>query len=88
MRELKRNIARHMMEMNGITQINKKRFDKRDANGNLIGRESYFSRNWKKYLDPESDVRKVLHNKLRRAEADYMRRYQKPIRVHTWPLAQ
>lgn len=69
MRELKRSIARNLMKMHGIEQINKKKF--------LIPgskkKRSYFSLHWRDYLNPESEQRKDLRKKAERALAFYRR---------------
>ena len=70
MRELKRSIARHLMEMHGVEKINKKQFEPRARNGeqkqpNSGKKVSFFSMHWKEYLDPASDYRKALEKKLR-----------------------
>lgn len=61
MRELKRSIARHLMQLHGVTQINKRQFTETDAKG-VPHKRSYFSRHWREYLDPESK----LNNRVRR----------------------
>jgi hypothetical protein len=69
MRELKRSVARNLMKMHGIEQINKKKF--------LIpgskAKRSYFSMYWRDYLNPESEQRKDLRKKAERALAVYKR---------------
>lgn len=65
MRELKRSIARNLMKIHGIEQINKKKFL---VPGSKTKR-SYFSLHWKDYLNPESDQRKDLRKKLERRYA-------------------
>lgn len=71
MRELKRSIARHMMELHGMEQINKKKFSRPFKPGELDKgkRTSFFALHWKAYLNPESKERKALHAALRRHEA-------------------
>lgn len=74
MRALKRSIARHMMELAEIEQINKKKYEQKIVmTGNArkdiaraAKKKSYFALKWKAYMDPDSDERKALHNKLRR----------------------
>lgn len=65
MRELKRSVARNLMKMHGVEQINKRKF--------LIpgskAKRSYFSLYWRDYLNPESKQRKDLHKKIKRAAA-------------------
>ena len=60
MRELKRSVARHLMEMHGISQINKKKFM---VPGSRTKR-SYFSMHWRDYLNPKSEQRKYLRKRL------------------------
>lgn len=62
MRELKRSIARNLMKMHGIEQINKKKFLVSGAKT----KRSYFSLHWRDYLNPESEQRKDLRKKLER----------------------
>lgn len=86
MRSMRRQIARHMMELAEIEKINKKRFDvdigKPGKPGQAIAsaakKKSYFALHWKAYLDPESDERKALHAKLKREFAMAM--------IQPWPL--
>ena len=85
MREIKRKIARHMMELAGIEHINRK-MTTVDARGK-VEKHSYFAKHWKAYMDPGSDERKTLHAKLRAKEA---RRKQldptyRPV-LKPWPL--
>lgn len=65
MRELKRSVARNLMKMHGVEQINKKKF--------LIpggkAKRSYFSLHWRDYLNPESEQRKDLRKKIERVVA-------------------
>lgn len=70
MRELKRSIARNLMKMHGIEQINKKKF----LVPNSKAKRSYFSMYWRDYLNPESEQRKDLRKKIRRAAAALRRR--------------
>ena len=53
MREIKRKIARHMMELAGIEHINLK-MTTVDARGK-VEKHSYFAKHWKAYMDPGSD---------------------------------
>ena len=76
MRELKRSIARHLMEMHGQRQINKRRFDapaRKPGRGPIhpgVGRKvSFFAMHWKDYLNPESVYRKDLEKNLKRQAA-------------------
>lgn len=55
MRELKRSIARHLMQLHGVTRINKPQFTETRKDGIAVKR-SYFSRHWREYLDPESKI--------------------------------
>lgn len=57
MRSIKRNIARTMMKAAGITKINKKQYTDVGKSGK-VRKTSYFSRNWRAYLDPTSDLHK------------------------------
>lgn len=65
MRELKRSIARNLMKMHGVEQINKKKFLLPGSKK----KRSYFSLHWKDYLNPESEQRKDLRKKIERAAA-------------------
>ena len=69
MRELKRSIARNLMKMHGVEQINKKKFL---VPGSRVKR-SYFSLHWRDYLNPKSEQRKDLRKKAERALAFYRR---------------
>lgn len=94
MRELKRSIARHLMEMHGMTQINKKQHWKPTSTG---GRKSqfqqhndgrmvsFFSLHWKEYLNPESKLRKSLESGLKRDAIRKSRLYGKPFKA-PWPV--
>lgn len=62
MRELKRGVARTLMNIHGIRQINKKKFQEEDK-----GKRSYFAIHWRDYLNPKSDQRKDLRWRLERA---------------------
>ena len=87
MRELKRSIARHLMEMNGIAQINKRNKEnpmRRDRYGRTP-KASYFSLHWREYLDPASPYRKSLENKLRADAARQTRMYGKGV-MPGWPV--
>ena len=73
-RELKRSIARRMMEIHGVKRINKKnRIDYRKESKDNPKKVSFFSLHWKEYLDPESEYRKDLANKLKTMTARYNR---------------
>ena len=69
MRDIKRRIARHLMELHGVEQINKKKYIQRARDGQADGvrKKSFFALHWREYLDPVSDYRKDLENKLKRA---------------------
>ncbi|MBO7385658.1 MAG: hypothetical protein J6U63_04900 [Clostridia bacterium] len=94
MRELKRSIARHMMELHGIDKINKKKHWKpakrgkhsseyqKQNDGRMV---SFFSLHWKEYLDPESKLRKNLENGLKREAIRQSRAYGKPVQPQ-WPV--
>lgn len=77
MRELKRSIARHMMELHGVEQINKQKYTRPVKEGEIDRgkKTSYFALHWKNYLNPASPERKDLHKKLRvqNARAQYPR---------------
>lgn len=62
MRELERSVARTLMNIHGIKQINKKKFQEEDR-----GKKSYFALHWRDYLNPKSDQRKDLRRRLERA---------------------
>lgn len=93
-RSLKRSIARHLMEMAGVRQINKKThrrppkpskhqgpFDRPDT-GRLV---SAFSMQWKAYLDPTSPQRKALEAQLKREAVLKSRQSGMKIRA-AWPV--
>lgn len=94
MRELKRSIARHLMEMHGIDQINKKKHWKptntgknksqyqHQNDGKMV---SFFSLHWKEYLDPESRQRKALEAGLKRDALRQARAYGKRVTA-PWPV--
>lgn len=88
MRELKRSIARHMMEIHGIEQINKPKYTRPGKPGtpNNNKKASFFALNWKDYLNPESRQRESLHKMLRTREARYPRGNGKTT-CSPWPLA-
>lgn len=78
MRELKRSVARHLMDLYGIKQVNRKKYSETRKDGVVVKR-SYFAKNWRKFLDPESDLHKSLREianadkKRRRPQTDEMR---------------
>lgn len=65
MRELKHSVARNLMKMHGAEQINKKKFLLPGSKK----KRSYFSLHWRDYLNPESEQRKDLRKKIKRAAA-------------------
>lgn len=70
-RQIKRSIARHLMEMHGVTQINKKQYTRpakgRDLRQRNKGKKvSFFALHWRDYLDPTSAYRKNLEAHLKR----------------------
>ena len=93
MRSMKRRLARHMMELNGIEQINKKKFEPRSTKeGHDVEampgpgkKASYFANHWRDYLDPESAERKALHAKLLRDAAREKRKDPKKPVLRPWP---
>lgn len=89
MREIKRNIARHMMEVAGVKQINKR--DKENPmKTNKWGvplKTSYFALHWKEYLDPKSSFRKSLEQQQLSQAARLYRRTYKPVRA-AWPCCK
>ena len=87
-RSLKRSIARNLMELHGVDQINKKKHWKPNRTGGRKslyqqqndGRKvSFFSLHWKEYLDPESKLRKNLEAGLKREALRQTRAYGKPV---------
>lgn len=94
MRDIKRSIARHLMELHGMTQINKKKHQKPTTTNKQRsifkeqndGRKvSFFSLHLKEYLDPESKLRKSLESELKRSAMLQSRRYGKPVKA-PWPV--
>ena len=87
MRDIKRRIARHLMEMHGVEQINKKKYIQRAKDGHADGvrKKSFFALHWREYLDPASDYRKDLEKKLKRAAARQGAIEGKPVRA-AWPV--
>ena len=94
MRDIKRNIARHLMEMHGMKQINKKNRWKPTNTGknksqyqqqNSGKMVSLFSLHWKEYLDPESKLRKSLEAGLKREALRQTRAYGKLVTA-PWPV--
>lgn len=68
MRELKRSIARYLMQLQGIERINKKQYRVADGNGADTGkRTSYFALHWKEYLDPSNKLHKRAVQRLKTA---------------------
>jgi len=86
MRELKRNIARHMMEVAGVKQKNKRNKEnpmKTDKWG-VPMKTSYFALHWKEWLDPKSSFRKSLEREQLGQAARLYRRVYQPVRA-AWP---
>lgn len=65
---MKRQMARHMMELAGVRRI-KKRKSHIDAETGKVVKTSYFASHWKAYMDPESDERKALARVLKARHA-------------------
>jgi len=89
MRELKRSIARHMMEVAGVKQINKrdKENPMRTNRYGIPKKASYFSLHWKEWLDPNSAYRKSLEREQLSVAASLYRRMYKPVRA-AWPCCK
>lgn len=92
MRDLKRSIARHLMEMHGVEKINKKQYLPRvEDNGQKLQdsakKVSFFSMHWKEYLDPSSEYRKDLEKKLTRNAARQSKLTGKTVRA-AWPVSR
>lgn len=94
MRSLRRSIARHLMEMHGVDQINKKKHWKSNRTGrrkSLYQKQndgkmvSFFSLHWKEYLDPESNYRKDLERQLKLEAIRQTRACSKPVKA-SWPV--
>ena len=94
MRDIKRSIARHLMEMHGVEKINKKNRWKPSKAGNEKSTfqqqndgkmVSFFSLHWKEYLDPESKYRKDLEHQLKREALRQTRAYGKLVTA-PWPV--
>lgn len=89
MREIRRNIARHMMEVAGVKQKNKRNKEnplKTDKWGVPI-KTSYFALHWKEYLNPNSSYRKALEREQLGVAARFYRRVYKPVRA-AWPCCK
>ena len=89
MREIKRNIARHMMQVAGVKQMNKRNKEnplKTDKWGTPI-KTSYFALHWKEYLNPNSPYRKALEREQLSLAARAYRRFYKPVRA-AWPCCK
>lgn len=84
---MKCRLARHMMELNGIEQINKKKIEARRMVRGIEtpAKTSYFAKHWRDYLDPESKERKALHAKLMLEAARAKRREPKKLVLRPWP---
>lgn len=92
MRELKRSIARHLMEMHGVTQINKKNHWRPNKKGqsafeqqNSGKKVSFFALHWKDYLNPDSLYRKDLEWKLKLKAARQSRVRGRDVQ-NPWPV--
>lgn len=88
-RDIKRNMARRMMEIHGARQINKKKYFhpmQTDANGNSK-KVSFFALHWKDYLNPESDYRKDLDRKLKAMTARFNRTHGTHFHA-PWPVSK
>ena len=66
MRDLKRSIARAMMESQGIPRINKKRPVQK---GDNVIYKSFFAQHWREFLDPNSKWNKRRPKRRRRVMA-------------------
>ena len=89
MREIKRNIARNMMEVAGVKQKNKRNKEnpmKTDKWGVPI-KTSYFALHWREYLNPNSSYRKALERQQLSMAARLYRRVYKPVRA-AWPCCK
>jgi hypothetical protein len=89
MREIKRNIARHMMEVAGVKQKNKRNKEnpmKTDKWG-VPMKTSYFALHWREYLNPNSSYRKALERQQLSMAARLYRRVYKPVRA-AWPCCK
>lgn len=89
MRELKRSIARHLMDVAGVRQKNKRNKEnplKTDKWGAPI-KTSYFALHWQEYLDPQSPYRKALEREQYRQAARFYQRFKKPVRA-AWPCCK
>ena len=83
-RQIKRSIARHLMEIHGVTRINKKQFTRPAKGRGRLQRNdgkkvSFFALHWRDYLNPASTYRKSLEAQLKREAALQTRRYHKRI---------
>ena len=57
MREIRRQIARHLMEMHGVEQINRKKYQEKrskagQAKPDSVRKVSFFALHWREYLEP------------------------------------
>lgn len=89
MRELKRSIARYLMELNGVKRLNKRDKEnplKTDKFGVPL-KTSYFALHWREYLDPLSAYRRELEAKQIRHARAMTIRYKKPFPV-AWPAGK
>lgn len=88
MRDIKRKIARHLMELHGVEQINKKKYTQRAKAGKPAAdtrKKSFFALHWRDYLNPASDYRKDMERKLKREAAKKSRIEGKDVRA-AWPV--
>lgn len=86
MRSMKRQMARHMMELAGVRRINEKKSSLDMETGKVV-KASYFAKHWKAYMDPESDERKALASILKARHARDQRRAnaaRKPGQRYVW----
>ena len=83
MRELRRSIARRLMELGEVRHINRKIVVETEGGGKV--RTSYFARHWREYLDPESDYRRALEAGLRAAARRESEKTGKKV-APGWPV--
>ena len=84
-RSLKRSVARCIMEIDGMAQINKKKCRKPESKSTK--KVSFFSLHWKEYLNPKSIYRKNLTARLQRDAARQTRAYGKLVKA-PWPASK
>ena len=97
MRDIERSIARHLMELHGVKNINRKKFRRKAKSGKIKtfqdlqdkmneGKKvSFFALHWKEYLDPESSYRKDMERQLKRDALLQTKKYGKPVTA-PWPV--